>query len=56
VSAARTSEQVDDVARARGRRATSRAQALAELLERRPVLWGVHSPADLVAESVLWSA
>lgn len=42
--------------RARQRRAAVRAQELAALLERRPDLWGVYGPADLAAESVLWSA
>jgi hypothetical protein len=46
----------DELKRLRQRRAARRAQVLAELLDRRPDLWGVHSPADLVAESVLWSA
>ena len=41
---------------AQRRRAAERARELAELMDRRPDLWGVHSPADLAAESVLWSA
>ena len=45
-----------DLARLRQRRAAYRSKELAELLERRPDLWGVHLPADLAAESVLWSA
>ena len=45
-----------DLARLRRRRAAARAKDLAELMERRPDLWGVYSPADLAAESVLWSA
>ena len=49
-------DQTDDLHRLRQRRAAHRAQVLAELLDRRPDLWGVHSPADLAAESVLWSA
>ncbi len=51
-----STEQYDDLQRVRERRAVLRAQGLAELLERRPDLWGVHTPADLAAESVLWSA
>lgn len=47
---------IDELNRLRGRRAAHRAQVLAELLDRRPDLWGVHSPADLAAEAVLWSA
>ena len=49
-------QQYDDLQRVRERRSVQRAQGLAELLERRPDLWGVHTPADLAAESVLWSA
>lgn len=40
----------------RERRAVTRARQLAELLERRPDLFGVHSAADLAADSVRWSA
>lgn len=49
-------EQTDDLNKLRERRAAHRAQVLAELLDRRPDLWGVYGPADLAAESVLWSA
>lgn len=49
-------DRADELNRLRQQRADRRAQVLAELLERRPDLWGVHSPADLAAESVLWSA
>lgn len=45
-----------DVAELQRRRATVHAQELAALLERRPDLWGVYRPADLAAESLLWSA
>jgi len=45
-----------ELAQLRQRREAHRAKVLAELLERRPDLWGVHLPADLAAESVLWSA
>lgn len=38
------------------RRAAARTLELAELLERRPDLWGVYLPADLTAEGVRWSA
>lgn len=46
----------DDLSRLRVQREAARAKELAELLERRPDLWGVHRPADLAAESALWSA
>ena len=46
----------NDLAQLRQRREDHRAQRLAKLLERRPDLWGVHLPADLAAEYVLWSA
>lgn len=49
-------EQLDELNRLRQCRTARRAQVLAELLDRRPDLWGVHPPADLVAESVLWCA
>lgn len=49
-------DRADELNRLRQQRADRRAQVLAELLGRRPDLWGVHSPADLAAESVLWSA
>lgn len=45
-----------DLAQLRQRREAVRTKELAELLERRPDLWGVHRPADLAAEYVLWSA
>ena len=38
------------------RRVAERAAALDELLRHRPDLAGVHGPADLAAESVLWNA
>ncbi len=38
------------------RRAAARAKELAELMERRPDLRGVHLPADLADESLRWSA
>ena len=53
---ARHDEQDDQLNRLRQQRADRRSQVLAELLERRPELWGVHSPADLAAESVRWAA
>jgi hypothetical protein len=34
----------------------ARTVGLSELLGRRPDLRGVHPPADIAAESVLWSA
>ncbi|GAB6986584.1 hypothetical protein [Nocardioides pyridinolyticus] len=49
-------DDLDQLDRIRQRRAVHRAQVLAELLDRRPDLWGVHSPADVAAEFVLWSA
>ena len=52
----RTDDRIDELNRLRQRRAAQRAQLLAELLDRRPDLVGVHSPADLAAESVLWTA
>ena len=36
-------------------RAVLRVRGLAELFERRPDLAGVHLPADLTVEAVLWS-
>ena len=45
-----------DLAQLRQRREAYRTKELAELLNRRPDLWGVHLPADLAAEYVLWSA
>jgi hypothetical protein len=41
---------------ARRTRASVRARHLAELLDRRPDLFGVHPAADLVADSVRWTA
>ena len=38
------------------RRELIRTGALTELFERRPDLTGVHPPADLSAEALLWSA
>jgi hypothetical protein len=38
------------------RRVAERAAALDELLRHRPDLAGVHGPADIAAESVLWNA
>lgn len=49
-------DRLDRRDRDRQRRLAHRAQVLAELLARRPDLDGVHDPADLVAESVRWSA
>lgn len=46
----------DRLRRARQAWLAQRAHGLAELLDRRPELSGVHDPADLVAESVRWSA
>jgi hypothetical protein len=37
-------------------RALRHVRALTDLLERRPELAGVYSPADLTNEAVLWSA
>ncbi|GAA4369542.1 hypothetical protein [Nocardioides caricicola] len=51
-----TGDHTDDLAQLRQRREAHRAKELAELLQRRPELWGVHLPADLAAEYVLWSA
>lgn len=49
-------DRLDQVNRARQRRMAHRSHGLVELLERRPDLYGVHDPADLVAEAVRWSA
>lgn len=49
-------EGADQLKELKQRRAAARAKELAELMDRRPDLWGVHSPADLAAESVRWSA
>lgn len=38
------------------RRELVRTGALTDLFERRPDLAGVHPPADLSAEALLWSA
>jgi len=38
------------------RRELVRTEALTDLFERRPDLAGVHPPADLSAEALLWSA
>ena len=38
------------------RRELIRTEALTDLFERRPDLAGVHPPADLSAEALLWSA
>lgn len=46
----------DQLTELKARRAAARAKELAELMERRPDLRGVHLPADLADESVRWSA
>jgi hypothetical protein len=38
------------------RRELERTRVLADLFGRRPELAGVHAPADLSAEALLWSA
>ena len=38
------------------RRAAVRVRELAELMDRRPDLSGVHRPAEFAIESILWSA
>ncbi|MBZ5741250.1 hypothetical protein [Nocardioides mangrovi] len=49
-------QQFESEADARTARASVRARHLAELMERRPDLFGVHPAADLVADSVRWTA
>ena len=46
----------DQLLELKRRRAAARAKELAELMERRPDLRGVHLPADLADEGVRWSA
>ena len=53
--AGRHEEQLETGQRVRERRLARRAHVLAELLDRRPDLRGVHSAADLAAEAVRWS-
>jgi hypothetical protein len=48
--------RVDDPTPLHQRRAAERTKGLAELLVRRPELLGVYKPADVAAESILWSA
>jgi hypothetical protein len=49
-------KRVEDLAPLHQRRAAERAKSLADLMGRRPELLGVYKPADVAAESVLWSA
>ena len=37
-------------------RAVTRVRGLGDLMVRRPDLYGVYGPADVAAESILWSA
>jgi len=46
----------DQLRELKQRRVATRVKELAELLERRPDLRGVHLPADLADESLRWSA
>ncbi len=48
--------RVADPAPLHERRAAERTKGLADLMVRRPELFGVYKPADVAAESVLWSA
>lgn len=56
MTAALDEQRTDDPKRVRERRMAQRSKELADLMDRRPDLWGVHGPADLAAESALWSA
>jgi hypothetical protein len=57
MTAVRTDEnRVDDPTPLHQRRAAERTKGLADLMVRRPELLGVYKPADVAAESVLWSA
>jgi hypothetical protein len=49
-------KRVEEPAPLHQRRAAERTKGLADLMVRRPELLGVYKPADVAAESVLWSA
>jgi hypothetical protein len=49
-------QRYETEADARRTRASVRARHLAELMDRRPDLFGVYPAADLVADAVRWSA
>lgn len=53
---ASVSSELPGATRNREQRAIDWARAVTRLLEKRPDLAGVYSPADVTAESVRWSA
>jgi hypothetical protein len=49
-------DRAADATPLRQRRMAHRSRELAELLDRRPDLWGVYGPADVAVEFTLWCA